>query len=249
MKQQEIEDLEKFETLKFGKENDLWIEDFYSLGNFGLVGGHEHTLVLNTENKTVYKSNNLMNSRYLVSNVIEKVQIHNELFPETKYTIIGFTGIDNGEFRTPHIEVVLNQTYFPNLIKAEPIEINLFIENLGFRQTTPESYVNDKYLVFDLYPRNVLKNNDGNLVVVDAEFRNLKKLEEEEKELDLKHKKIDLKKAFDLIKTSELKKPIYLTIEHSENSKNVMNYINKIDYSKIDWNKEIERQKINAIDN
>lgn len=81
MTQNEIEDFEKFETLKYGKENDLWIEDFYALGNFGLVGGHEHTLVLNTTNKTVYKSNNLINSRYLVSNLIEKVQIHNKLFP------------------------------------------------------------------------------------------------------------------------------------------------------------------------
>jgi hypothetical protein len=58
MTQHELEDFEKVEALKYGKENDLWIEDFYALGNFGLVGGHEHTLVLNTTNKTVYKSNN-----------------------------------------------------------------------------------------------------------------------------------------------------------------------------------------------
>ena len=33
------------------------------------------------------------------------------------------------------------------------------------------------------------------------------------------------------------------------NSENIMSYTNSIDYSKIDWNKEIERQRINAIDN
>ena len=249
MTQHELEDLEKFEALKYGKENDLWIEDFYALGNFGLVGGHEHTLVLNTTNKTVYKSNNLINSRYLVSNVIEKVQIHNKLFPETKYNIIGFTGIDNGESRTPHIEVVLKQTYIPNLIKAEPFDINLFMENIGFIQTTPESYVNDKYLVFDLFPRNVLKDNQGNLYVVDAEFRDIKKLEEEKKGIYRNNKISNLEKALNSIKTSELKIPIYLTKEHKKNSENIMSYTNSIDYSKIDWNKEIERQRINAIDN
>jgi hypothetical protein len=30
MTQHELEDLEKFEALKYGKENDLWIEDFYA---------------------------------------------------------------------------------------------------------------------------------------------------------------------------------------------------------------------------
>jgi len=252
MTQNELEDFEKFETLKYGKENDLWIEDFYTLGNFGLVGGHEHTLVLNTTNKTVYKSNNLINSRYLVSNVIEKVQIHNKLFPETKYKIIGFTEIDNGESQTPQIEVVLKQTYIPNLIKAEPFEINLFMENISFRQTTPESYVNDNYLVFDLFPRNVLKDNKGNLYVVDAEFRDIKKLKEEEennKETDRNNKISSLGEALNSVKISDLNIPMYLTKEHKKNSENIIRYRDSIDYSKIDWNKEIERQKINAIDN
>ena len=65
MIQHKLEDLEKFTTLEFAKNNNLWIDDFYSLGDKSLVGGHEHTLVLSFEKKFVYKSNNLINSRYL----------------------------------------------------------------------------------------------------------------------------------------------------------------------------------------
>ena len=65
------------------------------------------------------------------------------------------------------------------------------MENIGFIQTTPESYVNDKYLVFDLFPRNVLKDNQGNLYVVDAEFRDIKKLEEEKAAAAAAKKKFD----------------------------------------------------------
>jgi len=249
MKQHELEDLEKFTTLEYAKENNLWIDDFYSLGDKSLVGGHEHTLVLSFEKKFVYKSNNLINSRYLISNVIEKVEIHSILFPETKYKIVGFTGIDNGESRTPNIEVVLKQIYFPNLTKSEPHEIKFFMENLGFRQTTPESYVNDEYLVFDLFPRNVLKDTHGNLYVVDAEFRDIKKLENEKHEIEKENKISSLEKALNSVKISELNIPTYLTKKHKINSENVINYTNNIDYSKVDWNKEIERQKLNAVNN
>jgi hypothetical protein len=44
------------------------------------------------------------------------------------------------------------------------------MESLGFEQRTPESYYNGAYLVYDLYPRNVLKDTNGTIYVVDAEF-------------------------------------------------------------------------------
>lgn len=250
MKQHEIEDLEKHTTLEYAKENNLWINDFQSLGDKSLIGGNEHTLVLKFQNKTVYKSNNLINSRYLVTNVLEKVKIHNLLFPETRYLIIGFTGIDNDKNRTPHIEVVLEQTYIPNLTKAEPFEINLFMDNLGFKQTTPESFVNNEYLVFDLFPRNVLKDSSGNLYVIDAEFRDIKKLQEEKIEKEIEKKEIleELEKAMKPITVFDLNNPTYLTEIHRRNSESVMKYSKRMDPSKVDWTEEVERQKINARD-
>lgn len=242
------EDLEKITTLEYAKKNNLWISNFQSLGDKILIGGNEHTLVLKFQNKTVYKSNNLINSRYLVTNVLEKVKIHNLLFPETRYKIIGFTGVENG--KTPHIEVVLEQMYIPNLIKAEPKEIDLFMERLDFNKTTPQSYVNDTYLVFDLFPRNVLKDTDGNLYIIDAEFRDIEKLQQENTEKEVEKKEIieSLNKAMNSMNELELYKPTYLTKEHQKNSEEVLKYSKSINPSKIDWIKEVERQKTNAKD-
>lgn len=174
MNQQELERLEKFNVLKHAKENNLWIDDFYALGDLPLVGGHENRLVLDTENSIVYKSNNLVNCQNLVSELFKKIAMHNTIFPLTIYDIIGFTGIDYGSENVPYIEVVLKQKYIPKATQAKFDEIKFYMQSLGFTQTTPESYINENYLVFDLYPRNVLKDITGTIYVVDAEFKQLK---------------------------------------------------------------------------
>lgn len=44
--QDEREDLEKFFILKYAKENDLWIDDIYSLGNSTGLRGNENTIIV-----------------------------------------------------------------------------------------------------------------------------------------------------------------------------------------------------------
>lgn len=159
-------DIEKRIALDFAKENDLWVEDLYSLGQ-SLKGGIENTLALNPDTGALYKSNNLFNSRFLISNLLDQVQKYNEVFPETKYEVIGFTGIDNGIKRSPHIEVILKQAFVDNAVPATPSEINNYMKSIGFNQLTPTSYTNGKVIVSDLFPRNVLKKN-GQIYVVDS---------------------------------------------------------------------------------
>ncbi len=91
--QYEREDLEKKFILKYAKENNLWINDFYSLGNSTGLRGNENTILVDIENNVVYKSNNLFNARFLISNLLNQIIAHNLLFPETKYELAGFTGI------------------------------------------------------------------------------------------------------------------------------------------------------------
>lgn len=170
MTQYERQDIEKILAFELAKENELWIENLYSLGNTYLVGGHENTLVLNEDTCEVFKSNNLANSKNLISNLFESITIHNRIFPDTAYEFVGFTGIDNGSSKPPYIEVVFKQRFIPGTTKAEPDEIKSFMEALGFEQRTPVSYYNGKYLISDLHPRNVLKDAYCNIFVVDAEF-------------------------------------------------------------------------------
>ncbi|MDR0863361.1 MAG: hypothetical protein LBO74_00320 [Candidatus Symbiothrix sp.] len=166
LSQYEQEDLEKQITFDYAKENGLWVDDLYSLGR-PLKGGIENTLALDNMTGILYKSNNLLNSKFLISNLIEQIRVHNLLFSETKYEIVGFTGIDNGKNRTPHIEVILKQDYVPNTTESTPQEILDYMQSIGFQQLNEITFTNGQYIVSDLRPRNVLKDENGIIYVVD----------------------------------------------------------------------------------
>lgn len=163
----EKEDSEKRIVLDFAKEHHIWIENFYDSGLPLKGGGNENTLAINLETGTLYKSNNLFNSNFLISNLLAQLDIHNSIFPEIKYELVGFTGIDYGGNKTPYVEVILKQDYIPNLIQATPKEIKVFMESIGFKQIDETTFVNENHKISDLFPRNVLKDNNGTIYVVD----------------------------------------------------------------------------------
>lgn len=52
--------------------------------------------------------------------------------------------------------------------------IDTYMAALGFRKTATEGrFTNGEYEVWDLVPRNVLVDNDGDVFVVDAEIKHL----------------------------------------------------------------------------
>ncbi len=161
------EEEEKRYFLTYAKENNIWIDNLYSLGAPFAGGGNENTLAYDEENKVIYKSNNLLNYRFRISKLMESIVIHNQLFPETKYDIVGFTGVDNGKTRTPYIEVILKQDYIPNAVQATQQEISDYMHAIGFEQVDEHTFMNEQYTVSDLRPRNVLKDANGNIYVVD----------------------------------------------------------------------------------
>jgi hypothetical protein len=167
LSKQEVNDLEKRKTLEYAKENGLWIDDLYSLGRPFPGGGNENTLALDEKTGTVFKSNNLFNYGDSIQNLLNAVRIHNELFPETRYDLVGFTGIDNGATRTPYIEVILKQKHVPDAGQATPTEIAGFMQSLGFERVNGHTFTNGRYTVSDMHPRNVLKNAAGDIFVVD----------------------------------------------------------------------------------
>lgn len=163
----EQEDLEKQTAFDYAKENGLWIDNLYSLGKPTEVSGYENTLALDEDNGVIYKSNNLFNSGFLISNLFKQLTIHNILFPETKYDFVGFTGFDNGKSRIPYIEVLMKQDFVKNAVQAAPQEIETFMLSLDFYKINTTTFSNQKYTVSDLYPRNVLKDPNGIIYVVD----------------------------------------------------------------------------------
>ena len=149
----------------FAKEYGLWIpmEHVFDLGTPGPSGNENDTYV---SNDVIYKVNNLLNSGSIIS-LFEKVRIHNEIFPDTFYQLHAFTGFDG---RT--IMPILRQDLVKDAEPTPQIAIDTYMAALGFnREDVFGCYSNTDYIVWDLIPRNVLRDSDGDIFVVDAEIK------------------------------------------------------------------------------
>ena len=150
---------------QFGAESNLWlpISEVFQLGVPGPSGNENDTYV---SNDVIFKVNNLLNVRGSVIKLMEKVLWHNRLFVETAYSFHAFTG-----FPGSSIMPVFKQNLIKNALPATPIEIATYMAALGFLKVEEGRYVNSIYEVWDLLPRNVLKDTDGDIYVIDAEIK------------------------------------------------------------------------------
>ena len=153
------------ETL--AKPEGFWIPmmDVFQLGEPGPSGHENDTYVGET---VVYKVNNLLNSGSIVA-LLRKVVMHNLIFPDTAYSFYGFAGFDG---RT--VQPVIIQ---PRIAEARPatrIMIETYMAALGFEKTAEEGrFRNERYEVWDILPRNVLVDAEGDIFIVDAEIKEL----------------------------------------------------------------------------
>lgn len=151
----------------YAKEHGLWIpmENVFDLGIPGPSGNENDTYV---SEYVIYKVNNLLNSGGII-NLFDKLLLHNQIFPETHYTLYGFAGYD-GRSVCP----VIMQGMVKDATPATQIEIDTFMAALGFLKSEKiGKYHNDSIEVWDIVPRNVLKDKYGDIFVVDAEIRKI----------------------------------------------------------------------------
>ena len=140
--------------------------DFFAISSLGipLPSGMENDVYLSADGKSVYKVNNLMTSRSIMR-LFDRLLLHNAIFPQTAYELQGFTGFGNGS-----IYPILKQDYIVYDREATPIEIDTYMSAIGFDKVGEAKYVNGTIEVSDLHPRNVLRDVDGDMFVIDAEF-------------------------------------------------------------------------------
>ena len=152
---------------QYAKSVGMWIpmDKVFDLGTPGPSGNENDTYVSGT---IIYKVNNLLNSGGIVK-LLEKVLLHNLLFPNTAYILHGFAGYDNRS-----VMPVLIQRRIRNAQPATQIMIDTYMSALGFTKENDEGrYANGTYVVWDVVPRNVLADADGDMYVVDAEIKKL----------------------------------------------------------------------------
>lgn len=163
--EREKQEIEQRAAESYGKEHNLWIPMQKVFAWSPMPSGNENDVYLNTDNGYLYKVNNLMNSKGILL-LFERINLHNQIFPQTGYEFVGFTGFDKGS-----IYPIFRQLYVHNSTFATPEDIDAYMNKLGFKQTGEAAYSNGEYVISDLRPRNVLKDADGDIYVVDADFK------------------------------------------------------------------------------
>lgn len=155
---------------QYAIEHGLWIDDDSLLGTMG-PSGDENNCYYNEEGSIVYKVNMLTHTGERILPVFNKIKMHNLLFPETSYKFVGFTNLGFTRSAFP----VFCQYYIQNAENAHLDEIARHMESLGFMPTDEKSggWKNETYLVWDLLPKNVLVDRDGDIYVIDAEIRKI----------------------------------------------------------------------------
>ena len=150
-------------TEQYAKSVGLWLPltDVVQLGVPG-PSGNENDLYVS--NDIVYKVNNLLNSGSILR-YLERLMWHNNLFYDTAYTFYGFAGFDN---RT--VMPVVQQKLIKNAQPATTIETDTYMAAVGFTKIDVGKYENQDYIVWDLLPRNVLKDSEGDIYIIDAEI-------------------------------------------------------------------------------
>ena len=163
-------EIEQRAAEQYAKSVGMWIpmDKVFDLGELGPSGNENDTYVSGT---IIYKVNNLLNSGGIVK-LLDKVLLHNLLFPNTAYILHGFAGYDKRS-----VMPVLLQRRIRNAQPATQIMIDTYMSALGFTKENDEGrYSNGTYVVWDVVPRNVLVDADGDMYVIDAEIVNGKPL-------------------------------------------------------------------------
>ena len=153
---------------KLAKEWNIWysIDDVFALGTPG-PSGSENDTYIDKNGGIVYKTNNLIHTGSIIK-LFDRLSIHNSLFPQSAYELKGFTGFEG---RT--IMPLLQQRYIEGAMPAFPEEIDKYMSALDFRKIDDWTYTNGKITLSDVKPRNVLKDIDGYLYVIDVEIKKL----------------------------------------------------------------------------
>ena len=139
------------------------MDQIFDLGDVGASGNENDTYV---SADTVYKVNNLLNAGSICK-LFDKILLHNLIFPNTAYRLYGFTGYDGRS-----VWPVLAQERVWDANPATQIQIDTYMAAIGFAKGDAiGEYTNDAYIVWDVLPRNVLVDADGDMFVVDAEIK------------------------------------------------------------------------------
>lgn len=146
---------------EYAKQSGSWVEDAAAKFGEETERGSEAS-VHDNKDGTVTK---VIAPYYSedASDFLDRISLHNHLFPETKYTLEGFGKNDKGEF-----SFIVKQPFIKADDHASREEIESDLKERGFEKIGKDKYSNSHYILEDITPDNVLKTGDGNFQYIDT---------------------------------------------------------------------------------
>jgi hypothetical protein len=151
----------------WGEEMGVWLDNL-PMGSEYLTKGGESKIYLAPDRLNVIKVNDAI---YYATwdEYLNSLLLHNLLFPNTAYLLIGFTEIDNG------LSAVLQQPFIEGE-QARLDDIRELLSYNGFENTKRQDYYNSEFglVLEDMHDENVIAKNDL-LFFIDTVFYIMKK--------------------------------------------------------------------------
>lgn len=152
----------------WAKAKGIWHDNLDTIeGKELFAEGGEAKVFANDGDTNVIK---ILSTEYFITPqfALDRITLHNTLFPEAALKIIGFGRNSKGEFQFLVEQPFIQGTY------ATQAEIDKFITKAGFTKSTKDkgnTFITDDLYVSDLHDENVIKTPNGNLIVIDADIR------------------------------------------------------------------------------
>ena len=170
--QDDRNDRQERQVEEWAKSAGIWHEDALSFGeSFGeeMKGGQESHVYENLPNKSVIKVKNTTQYHDL-QEFLDGIILHNTLFPETAYKVVGF-GNDGDGF-----VAILEQPFVLGTVPTQE-QIDGFVKSVAPDSEKYEAELkNGRYktlqtLLHDLSPKNAIITPGGNIAIIDAIIR------------------------------------------------------------------------------
>lgn len=141
----------------WAKASGIWYDDVAdAVKDLSLLSNHSTEAIVYDSGETVTKTISLEHF-HTPQLAVDRIILHNQLFPETALTIKGFGRDANGDF-----QIVVEQPFVKG-VKPTIEQIKEYVERKGFnQQKTPTTYKNDDYILSDLHEGNVIHKTDKN---------------------------------------------------------------------------------------
>lgn len=152
----------------YAKDKGIWFEfdDFINDDQF-LDNGMEADVFYDETTNTVVKAIGYDFAERIspLEFIDNRIAVHNTLFPGTRYELIGFAKDNHGFFRfvlrQPHIQKFGKVTYF---------ELKEHLKDyygMTISKKNMDSFVNTRYVVWDLHGLNIIKSKSGMIHFID----------------------------------------------------------------------------------